>query len=433
MSETKTGRSDSRRYLKLIEIQEIRELIKSALANYVPSVEEILVDRSLGRICAEEIHSEFDIPARSIAAMDGYAIRSVELSSASASHPTIFKIKGVLHPDSYGNTARIRGKQAYQVSTGAPIPAGSDAVVRIEDTRLDKDRIIVIRKIEKSKNVSWKGEDIRAGEVIFQKGRIFSSTDVAVLIGAGRRRVRVSKVPVVGILSVGNELVEFDGSNEDPHGANEVINNYAYLISGFSEQSGATVRLFGVAKDDPDQIKSRMRKELERCDALFTIAGSSVGAKDFAPDAAASLPNSKMIFHGVRVVPIRPAGLALAGGKPVLIIPGHAVSAALTFFVIGLPILNILSGLDPDSRRVIIRAEATAEFANNRPIDALILAVAKKKSDGEYYAVPLEWGSNVISNLSRANGYVWMSPNQKVVKSESVTVELFELSRILDR
>ena len=126
---------------------------------------------------------------------------------------------------------------------------------------------------------------------------------------------------------------------------------------------------------------------------VITIAGSSVGARDFTPNAILSLKDSVMMFHGMKLVPIRPAGLALVSNKPVIIVPGHAVSSTLTFFTLVLPILNHLSGLPPTSRRVILKAKVEGgEFSNERPIEALELVSLKKKEGADYVALPLGMG-----------------------------------------
>jgi molybdenum cofactor synthesis domain-containing protein len=218
------------------------------------------------------------------------------------------------------------------------------------------------------------------------------------------------------------------------------VNNYAHLISGFLSALGAHPILLGIAKDNQEEIAAIVQRGVEECDMVITIAGSSVGARDFTPNAILSLKHSSMMFQGMKMVPIRPAGLALVSNKPVIIVPGHAVSAALTFFVLVLPILNLLSGLPRTSRRVLLKATVEGgEFSNEKPVEALELVLLKEKeSDSkgsvDYMALPLEWGSNLIQTLSKANGFVRVKPGQKIRESEEVVVQLFggfELERII--
>ncbi len=184
------------------------------------------------------------------------------------------------------------------------------------------------------------------------------------LIGIGKEKIKVFGVPTVGIISIGNELRTL----QDPVKGGSIVNNYAHLISGFLSALGAHPILLGIAKDNQEEIAAIVQRGVEECDMVITIAGSSVGARDFTPNAILSLKDSSMMFHGMKLVPIRPAGLALVSSKPVIIVPGHAVSAALTFFALVLPILNLLSGLPPTSRRVLLKAKVEGgEFSNERP------------------------------------------------------------------
>jgi molybdenum cofactor synthesis domain-containing protein len=430
-----SSRVDSQRYLKLTDFVEVEKRIDAAFANYVPRVEEIPVEKGLSRVIAEDVLSGIDLPPADITAMDGYALRSSDLALASASNPIKLKIKGSLFPNNLYSpmSAEISDDEtAYYVATGAPIPKGCDVVVRIEETKLDEkeNTITIMERIPKGKDIAQKGEDIHVGEILVEKGQILNSQNVAMLMGVGKEKIKVFAVPKVGIISIGNELRTL----QDPLKGGGLVNNYAHLTAGFLSALGANPILLGIAKDKQEEIAVIIKKGLEECDMVITIAGSSVGARDFTPNAILSLKDSSMMFHGMRLVPIRPAGVALVGNKPVIIVPGHAVSCTLTFFTLVLPILNHLAGLPQTSRRVMIKAKVEGgEFSNDRPIEALEL-VSLKKKEGDYVAVPLGWGSNLIQTLSKANGFVRVKSEQKISESEEVVVQLFggfELERII--
>ncbi|HZW57427.1 MAG TPA: molybdopterin molybdotransferase MoeA [Nitrososphaerales archaeon] len=450
-----SSRPDSQRYLKLLEISQVMERIRSAFQDYEPAIERVRLDEALGRVLAEDIVAKEDLPPTTISAMDGYAVRHSAIVSASTSNPSEFQIKGELYPKDVANSSLIPSidsdGDAYYVATGAPIPAGCDVVARIEDTRVDAEgrRVTISKDIPKWKNISLKGEDIHAGDLLFQRRRILNSSDAATMIGLGYREVSGFATPRVGILSIGSELVEFDPLKE--HANRRTINNYSNLIAGYLSECGATAVPLGVVEDDQDSISAKILSGIANCEMIITIAGSSVGAKDYAPNALLALENSKMLFHGVRAVPIRPAGLGVVGkSRAVAILPGHAVSAALAFFVVVLPVLNMLSGLEMDSRRVLLNATAENEFYNDRAIEALSL-VHISRSDREkgkeqeehgnksqagtegieYSATSLEWGSNLLSNLSKAHGFVWLAPHERISKSQRVKVQLLGSSELL--
>ncbi|MDA4111587.1 MAG: molybdopterin molybdotransferase MoeA [Thaumarchaeota archaeon] len=423
-------RSDMERFLKLLPFSQVRHVIESSMEGIYFEVETLSVVSALGRICSEEIRSENDIPPRPISAMDGYAIMSGETRNASGSAPARFMIRGALYPKDANARKSISGDDTYYIATGAPIPEGADAVVRVEQTRLTGNMISVSQHVPDSENVSFQGEDIRKSEILFSKGHILNAADIALLISAGKREIKAYKTPNVGIISIGDELIAFeDGDNST---SQKTINNYSNLIIGLLNNFGIRAETFGIAKDEMAEIRRMIEHALKKFDCIITIGGTSVGKKDFAPTAVGSVEGASMIFHGVRIVPIRPTGLALINGKPIFILPGHAVSATLAFFLTVIPVLNLLSGLSFDSRQAMIEAESIGELENDRAIDSIVL-VQLKKMDRGFFATPLEWGSNLIHNLSKANGFVLLKAKEKIRKHDVLQVLLLgarELERI---
>jgi molybdopterin biosynthesis enzyme len=158
-------------------------------------------------------------------------------------------------------------------------------------------------------------------------------------------------------------------------------------------------------------------------DMLITIGRSSVGVGDDVPEVLGSIDASQIIFHGVRLLPIRPAGLARLGRMPVCFLPGHCVSATLSFFLTAVPVLNMMGGSAFDSRPHTVRASLNTSLANDRPVGALLL-VELKTSRGSFRAIPLPFGSNSLSNLARANGFLQIGPRTKLTKNSEVTVTL---------
>ena len=330
-----------------------------------------------------------------------------------------FNVKGSIFPDTV-RVPKISGKDAFYVATGSSLPIGATAVVRVEHARLEGKQVAVTRRIQRMANVSERGDDIRRGQTIVAKGRMLTPSDITLLISSGITHVKVLNLLRVGILSIGNELRRFDGKRPK---AGVTYNNYMNLVSGYLVEHGAIPVPVGICPDDSKKIRDTITTRIEDLDALITIGGSSVGARDYTMDALASLPHSTTVFHGVKLVPIRPAGFIMFRSKPVIIVPGHAVSAALTYFLIVAPVLNTLLGLPLEFGQASVMARATEEFGNSRPIDALYL-VRLEKSSGEYLGTPLGWGSNLLGNLSSANGFAYLKAGQKISKGESFNVFL---------
>lgn len=421
----KPDRTDQSRYLKLLPYSEVREKIRNELSRLILPVQNIRVDLALGRVCTQVVRSNRDVPSRNISAMDGYAIMSSDTKSATLSEPVFFKVKGWIYPGTTKSRSKISRLETYYVATGSELPEGADAVARVEETRLMESKIAVSREIPSGKNISLKGEDIKSGQILLEKGCITNSADLTLLISAGVEKLGVYKVPDVGILSIGDELRKFGEVN------GRIVNNYANLLHGYLSELGVRPRFLGISRDDSNQIRKIVRRQIERLDMIITLGGSSVGVKDLTLDALET-KESITLFHGVRMAPIRPAGLVLMYDKPVVILPGHAVSAALSFFLIVIPALNVISGLQLGSRQSNVRAVATEEFSNSRPMDALFL-VSLEEEAGSYRATPLGWGSNAMLNLAKANGFIHLNSNQLVGKGEEIPVTLLgnsEISRI---
>jgi len=419
----RTSTTNRSRILKLISYREVTDRILRALSGYNVPIESVPVDTARGRVCAEEIRSARDFPDRDLAAMDGYAIDSLVTRQATISKPLSFDVVEPSNPDS---TSLKKGSTIY-VATGTPLQKGADAVVRSEEVKLEGSTVKLLRPVAKGKNVFGQGEDYRKGDLLIKKNQILSSADVAILISLGKREVRVFRVPKVGILSIGDGLVVFGTSRKNI----QTVNNYSNLISGYLAELGAIVEQIGVCPNDPEAISSIISDSLRTFDLIITIGGSSVGEKDLTIESAVSISDASQVFHGVNIVPIRPAGFLMIRDKPVVVLPANAVSVATSFFVIGLPILNLISGLTFNDRSSEIVARSLAEFENTKPKPALFLVTVKKTKEGKYEFRAYEWSSNLSSDLAKSNGFIKLEKNQKVSSNEEMKVCLFGASELI--
>ncbi len=429
MNEEKRMRwDDSRRYLKLTQYDQILSKISSSLGSGLPKTEWVRVDLTRGRVSAESIVSRVEIPARTTSAMDGYALKNEDIKSASPAQPSSLFVKGSLYPNYFSKKTPILGKgETYYVATGAPLPRGTDTVVRVEEALSRNDIIVVRHVIEKGKNIAMRGEDVRNGQTVVRKGQILDPVDVALLIGTGRTRIKVFKRPRVGLLSIGDELKAFDPDSKHNTRDGRTVNNYLNLLEGYVEHFDSEAISLGTCGDEITAIRRTILSGLLKCDVILTISGSSVGRHDNVLDAVTSVRESKTLFHGARLVPIRPSGIVRVKNKPVIIVPGHAVSAVLTFFTITLPVLNLLSGLPLDSRLFTLSVSATNEITNNRAIEALsLIRLEPLGTSGKLGAVALDWGSNLLSNLSKADGFIELAPHETIKRNQAVNVRLFD-------
>ncbi len=397
------------------------------MQHLVVQFEEIGVDKALNRVCALDVSSPNAVPGDSLSAMDGYAVRSRVTAFASSSRPVSLRVVGSMYPGSLLPVNDIGLNEAWYVATGALLPRGADAVVKVEETKLKGESVTLGRPIAKGKNVLGRGDDVRPGQVVLRKGEIINSAAVALLMAVGIEKLTVFRIPRVGVLSVGDELQAYSPGSERSR-----VNNYATLLLGYLSALGLSPSLLGVVSDEPRLIGRLVSENLDSLDLLITIGGTSVGARDRTPDSLAPLADSHLLFHGVRVVPIKPTGITVAKGKPIVMLPANAVSTALSFFVIALPAINIVSGLAFESRALRLSATLSEGVKNPRPMDAIYL-VELFSSEGELTGSPIGWGSNINSNLARANGFIWLAPRQSLRKGTQVAVSLLgplELQRL---
>ncbi len=425
MAETQFKRADIGEPPRLIPYKEVRRTIEAALSGFIPLQERVPVDSALGRISAEDVHSDRSIPAVDSSAMDGYAVRFSELKDACPSHPSVFRVKSSLSPGSRQPRRRLGPHETYYVATGAPVPPGADVVVKVEEARLSGEDVLVSLSVPRWKNIVPCGEDVRKGATLVRRGQIVSAPDIALLVAMGRRELRVFRKPRVGIVSTGDEL--------SPPGSRakwRKVNNYSNLVAAYLSDSGASPVPLGIVKDDLSSIVRLVEKRFADLDAFVTIGGSSLGRRDFTSRALKSMGGCKELFHGVRLVPVKPTGMYMVRGKPVVLLPGHSVAASISFFLVVRPTVNILSGLQFDSRTPLVDAALTEKVTNSRPLGAVYL-VKLVKQGGAYSATPLRWGSNLISSLASANGYVQTQPHTASEAGSAVTVALLGGSEIL--
>jgi molybdopterin molybdotransferase len=407
------ARERKKKTLKLWDYAILREEIIGSIRPANNSSEMIEVSDALGRVCFQNVKSGRDVPENNVAMMDGYALSSSATTAASFDEPLVFYSESVSEKNVHN------GFPTRYVSTGEVLPDCYDCIARLEEARvLDDRRILVSKQISKWKDVLKKAEDVKRGELLFERGRIFSSADLLLLIESGIRNVKVHRIPKVGIISVRDDPLRQNGS-------------YSRLISSCLIQFGISAEDLGVrSANDLEGIGNALSQSAKRLDCIFTIGGSSIGRKDSTADAITLVPGSRLIFHGLKVLPIRPTGLALLEQQdkkfiPVCILPAHAVSVALAFHLVALPVVNLLSGLNFDSRRIVLRATTEDDdMINNKKLESLHLVKLHESEDHRYFASPLPWGSNSVKSLSRADGFVRLEPASRIEKGEDVVVQL---------
>jgi molybdopterin molybdotransferase len=402
-----------------------------ALVRHRPSIVEVPVGDALGRYVAEDIIAPFDVPPFNRAVVDGYAVRSRDTFGASPSNPIVFRVKGFI---GVGETPAysVGEGEAVEISTGAPLPPGADAVVMYEKTRRFGDVVEVLEPVPPLGNVSRVGEDVRAGEVLVRRGVRLMPWDVAVLASLGLKKVKVYDVRVA-IACIGRELVELDEvvNAESVFKKGFIVNSNRYSMEGLLKLYGFTPEYIGILEDDFEAIRDTLKAALERYDAILTTGGASVGKVDYTVEAVKSL-NPELLIHGVLMRPGRANSVAVVGGKPVFMLSGFPVASIMGFEALVKPVLlhMVGAGEEPKPRIKGVLTRRVTTPINTRSY----VRVRVYTKEGRILVEPLALtGSGILSTLIRGNGILIVPENREGFdEGEEVEVVLLRSPASLD-
>ena len=386
--------------------------------------ERIPTIRARARVLAEDLYSSVDLPHFHRAAMDGYAVKAKDTFGASQSLPAYLKLAGVVE---MGKEAAqpLGGGEAIRISTGGMMPPEGDAVVMVEYTdETDAGLVEIHRSVSPWQNVIQIGDDIKKGELVFQRGRRLRAHDLGALTGVGISAVPVYRRPRIGLISTGDEIVDAD---TDPM-PGQVRNINQHSLAGLIENCGGELRDWGVIRDDKDQLIRAIGEALEWSDLVLLSGGSSMGAKDIALDAILSFPDSEFIFHGISVSPGKPTIFAKACGKPIVGLPGYPVSALVIFDLFAAPLIRKLGGEDEavvTEFSKTLRATLKTNIASQVGREDYVRVILERDSE-RWLATPLPSKSGAIFTLVKADGMIRIDLNQDgLEQGEEVEVILF--------
>ena len=393
-----------------------RRLLESVRCTAIRTEVVHLAD-ALDRVLTKDIFSEVDIPDYDKTFVDGYALNVQRTKEASVNTPIAFKVVGKLFPADYPTSLNLAADEAVYVACGAPIPKGASATVKVEETRLSEDNIEVIRPIKSGEGVIPRGDDVKAGDLIARKGELLRPQDIGLLASVGLSGAEVFRKPVVAILSGGDELIRQYLRNPQ-----RIANNYALVVANLAAELGAFPLMLGIMPDSYEKVHTKISEALTQADAVITIGGSSVGVKDFVPDAVNALGNPGVVVHGVLLRPGAVSGFGVVHGKPVVMLPGHIGSCIAGFYLFAAPLIIYLSGLQ-GTVMPNLTAELTGEVDSGPQFRFLLVSL--KRTEGKYLAEPVEGGSSALTTIVKSNGYVLVPPHTDLARGSRVEVTLF--------
>jgi molybdopterin molybdotransferase len=307
--------------------------------------EHVPLRDALARVLAVDIRSVDPVPAFDSAAMDGFALRSADVGDASRRPPVKLRIVG---ESSAGHPAEreVRRGGAVAISTGAMMPAGADAVVAVEQTRVRGGDVEILTAVAPRTDVRLAGDDIRAGQSVVRAGSRLGPAQLGVLASLGRAEIDCVKRPLVSVITTGDELTR-PGARLTP---GSIYDSNAYSIPALASHAGADVRPVASVPDDPHATRIAIEEALEGADIVVLCGGVSVGVHDHVRSSLAALGVSEH-FWGLALRPGKPTAFGTRGGTLIFALPGNPVSAMVTFILFTAPAVSALSGLSGGLRR----------------------------------------------------------------------------------
>ncbi len=381
-------------YLNCLQREQAQELwwhkLKECGFFKKPSVETIAVETSLGRVTACSVYARQSVPHYNGSAMDGIALWASDTFGAQETEPKRLKLITAQQPFSTGC--------CYEVDTGDLMPAGTNAVVMVEDVYFIDGEAEIIAAVAPWQHVRIVGEDIVANELVLSEHRIITPIDIAALLAAGIENIEVLCKPKVAIIPTGDEIVAT--CKELKPGVILDVNSHM-LSAAVVEWGGEPVRT-NIVKDDMHEIKRAIFASLQVNDMVIVNAGTSAGREDYTASVLAEL--GELLVHGVAIKPGKPVVLAICQGKPVIGLPGYPVSAMLTAELFVRDVLLARQKLAPLKANPI-EATLVKQVASTLGVEEYV-RVSVGNVQGKMVAAPLSRGAGLISSLTKAQGMI---------------------------
>ncbi len=409
----------------MIPLADVQRAIFGAVTRVDPVEIELRDARRL--VLAEQVSAPEAVPPFPNTAMDGYAVRAADTTSATEGAPVRLQVVGELAAG-HAPTVAVGGGEAIRIMTGAPMPDGADAIVMVERTERDGDQgVFVALAVEPGRHVRRAGGDLEAGDVVFEPGTVLTPARIGVLATVGARRVRAYPRVRVGVLSTGDELVE-----SGPLAPGKIRDSNRPMLLAQLSDAGAEPIDLGSAHDDADVMTRTLADAVAQCDAVITSGGVSVGDFDYVSDALERIARddssggSRVDWYQVAIKPAKPLCVGMVRGTPVLGLPGNPVSSFVSFELFARPALRMMMGHDQPFRPEVT---AIASGPMRRRVDGKLHLdrVVVDVVDGAYVATGVRsQESNALAASAAANGFALLPDGEGVDAGDPVTVMLLD-------
>ena len=370
-------------------------------------IEKVPLLETVGRVLAEDIIADDDLPDFPRAIVDGYAVQGASTFGSSEGNPAYLTVSGSI---AMGESPKltIGPGEAARIATGGMLPHGADSVVMIEHTEvIDDTTIEVYRSVAPGQNMITIGEDIKKQANVIKQGQTIRPQEAGLMAALGKKEVAVYQKPVIGIISTGDEII----SVEETPSRGQIRDINTYTLAGLIHQAGAIAVTYGIIQDNFENLFEKCKSALDRCHMILISGGSSVGARDFTVEVFSSLPDAEILVHGISISPGKPTILAKVQNKACWGIPGHVVSAMIVFARVVRPFIEYIGGKSDEKRKELrLQAKLSRNVASAQGrVD--FIRVQLRIDGNQLWADPVLGKSGLISTMVKADGLIEIDIN----------------------
>ncbi len=417
-------------FLKIKEVDEAKEIIEQLFNNlYPPQSTMVSIDDSYNQILFEDITSSIDLPPFNRSLMDGFAVKAEDTFGASDESPKILKCIDSIEAGSFSEKT-IKNGECIEISTGAPIPDGADAIAMVEftergsDINSSKDNsqkndttndIYILKSVAPNQDLALKGSDIKKDKLLLKENTTLTPDKIGVLAAQGIKEIKTYQKPKVAVISTGNELLI---ENEDlSYGKIYDVNSHAIKNAAIANGADATAN--GIVKDDYTQLKDKIENSLRESDIVVCSGGTSAGVGDVLRHVLDDI--GEVLIHGISVKPGKPTIVGKVNEKLVIGLPGNPVSALIIFYVFILPNIRKIAGRTEES---IEKTKATLSKRIHSPKGRMHYSLVQINEEKAY---PIVKDSGAITSLADADGYIKITKTVELLdEGKKVEITLFK-------
>jgi len=404
---------------QVLSFEDARRAVEEQASRLVPGANEaVALLQAAGRVLAEPVTADRDIPPFPRSTRDGYAVRAADLATLPAKLKVIGEIKA---GPSQGASALNRG-QTYSITTGAPVPPGADAVVMVEYTLAQGDIVEITKAVAPGENIVAQGAEAKCGTLLLDRGTRLNDASVALAASVGRSRLQVFVRPRVAVLTTGDEIVDVDAEINPT----QIRNSNTYSLGVQIQKAGGEPVLLPIAPDEPRRLRQLIGEGLQS-DLLIMTGGVSMGRYDLVEQVLAEL-QAEFFFTGAKIQPGRPVVFGRVQNKNshkyFFGLPGNPLSTMVTFELFARPILEALSG-SPPRPLTFVYARLKSDIHTKTGLTRFLPAILSGTYEDSHAELVPWQGSGDIAARSRANCYIVIPPDREhILAGEWIAVML---------